>query len=607
MSPPCKQCGHPTVVDDDIGVVCTVCAEIQHPKHVVLTSDIDYPPSTFEFSQLAPKTLKTGRNRFLSGQGKEARDSQNLLAMQTLIRDLARAAFVSGISDRACNLFENAMKTGLYRWGRTAELVAGACISIALRQSSRPDMFPDLAHLLKQKVVFLTRAFTSVITALKLNDTEVRNVPWSDPKSHVSVLQAHLTAALEGSDESDLPAALIAVIKPLSPNAIVATATSLSELLASLTPPTTLSRLPASGTACAVLIWAIEAEARTTLTHLSELASFLGSKCNMRKALVMSRYKLVQDALIELIDRIDYLDHYEPKGGKSGRAKLPRRLVVARGLKAVIEHERKCRREDFVAPRPKTDPDAEDRDSDSERPHKRRRVHALEEATCFLINPLLGPIPASFRSSAHSAMPLPTFLLTSSLSIPIDKLPSRLQLLSAARGGVGPDEISDDELFDDDELDKMMRSDEEVTELRRILEWPEGFDAEPEPVKPPPKKSRKRASASTADKTTSVRLNYDAVVSFNALFGADDKSDELEGLLVFEDTVSVLDKDGDDTDPFIGLPKTLVASAVPDEDNEEDGRRRRRPPIFSSRTRRGIRTGDLTTLFRYQRVSIGVI
>ncbi|KAJ7046638.1 hypothetical protein C8F04DRAFT_1226909 [Mycena alexandri] len=569
MPPPCKHCGQPTVVDD-IGVVCIACAELQHPKQVVLTSDIDYPHSTtFDgFSQLAPKTLKTGRNRFLTGHGKEVRDSKNFDEMQYFIRDLTRAAFVSGVSERAYNLFEKAMRAGPYRWGRTARLVAGACISIALRQSNRPDMFADLANLLEQKVVFLTRAFSSVITVLELNHTEVRDVPRSEPKTHVSALQAHLSAALQDSAESDLPASLIAVIRPLSTNAIVATATSLSELLASSTPPTTLSRLPTSSTACAVLIWAIEAEARTALTQLSELAKFLGSKCNMTKAVVMSRYKLVQDALIERIDKIDYLDHYELKGGKGGRAKLPRRLVVARGLKAVIEHERRCRREDFVAPRPKagTDPNAEDGDSDSERPRKRRRVHALEEATRFLLNPLIGPLPVSFRSSSRAAMPLPTFLLTSSLSMRTDKLPSRLQLLCATRGGVGPDEILDDELFDNGELEKMMRTDEEVTELRRVLEWPEGCDAEPEPAKPPPK-PRKRAGGAKADNGISVRINNDAL---NAFFGADDKSDELEGLLVFEDTVSLLDKDGNDTDPFIGLPKTLVASAVPGEEKEDD-------------------------------------
>ncbi|KAJ7751992.1 hypothetical protein B0H16DRAFT_1723771 [Mycena metata] len=550
MPPPCRHCGQPTVVDD-IGVVCIACAELQHPKQVVLTSDIDYPHSTtFDgFSQLAPKTLKTSRNRFLTGHGKEVRDSKNFDEMQRFIRDLTRAAFVSGVAERAYNLFEKAMRAGPYRWGRTAKLVAGACISIALRQSNRPDMFVDLANLLEQKVVFLTRAFSSVIAVLELNHNQVRDVPRSEPKSHVSVLQAHLSAALQDSAESDLPASLIAVIRPLSANAIVATATSLSELLASATPPTTLSRLPTSGTACAVLIWAIEAEARTALTQLSELAKFLGSKCNMTKTLVMSRYKLVQDALIERIDKIDYLDHYEPKGGKSGRANLPRRLVVARGLKSVIEHERKCRREDFVAPRPKaeTAPHAEDGDSDSGRPRKRRRVHALEEATRFLLNPLVGPLPVSFRSSfaCHRGF---------SFSLPRAE-------------GVGPDEILDDELFDDGELDKMMRTDEEVMELRRVLEWPEGCDAEAgtsETAAEEASEARRQAR-----KPTTGPLCESIMTQLSAFLGADDKSDELEGLLVFEDTVSLLDKDGDDTDPFIGLPKTLVAGVVPGEEKEE--------------------------------------
>ncbi|KAJ7489847.1 hypothetical protein B0H11DRAFT_1804350 [Mycena galericulata] len=562
----CKACGGPTVVDD-AGVVCIVCAEIAEPNRVVLTSDFEYPASTTYdgWNPVAPQTVKTGRNRYLSGQGKEVRDSKNLDDMHHFIKNLARAAFVSGTTERAYNFFEKAMKSGKYRWGRMAKLVAGACISIALRSSNRPEMFPQLASLLGEKITALTRAFSSVLPLVKPSD-----FPSSEPKSHVSTLQAHLSAALEGSTESNLSPSLISALKPLPANSILATANSLSDLLASSAPPSALARLPASPTACAVLIWAIEAEARTTLAQLGELAAFLGAKCNVKKPVVMSRYKVIQDELHERIERIDWLDHYEPNNGKSGRAKISRRLVVARGLKAAIEWERERRRLFLIEARPvKTegdDSDSDDPNADS-RPRKRRRVQALQQATRFLLNPLSGPLPASFIPSSLNSLSLslPTFLLTSSPSMPRDKLPSRLQLLSVARGGVGPDEIRDDELFEDEELDKMMRTDDEVAELRNILGWEASAAADV--VKEPPPKPRKRVVK--GDKpTTSSRLIPEAIASYFS----DEKSDnEFGGLLQLDsdDLGFVIEKDGDVTDAFLGLEQTLASTIASQEAAKE--------------------------------------
>lgn len=486
--------------------------------------------------------------------------------MHWFIKNLASAAFVSGTTERAFHLFRNAMESGQYRWGRTAKLVAGACISIALRESNRPDMFPDLAHLLDQKVISLTRAFSSVISILKLN-----KLPLAEPKSHVSTLQAHLSAALEGSADSDLSPSFIAAVKPLPAGAILATATSLLDLLASSVPPSSLARLPASPTACAALIWAIEAEARTTLAQLGDLAVFLGSKCGVKKPVVMSRYKVIQDELIERIDKIDWLDHYEPNSGKSGRAKISRRLVVARGLKDVIESERECRREVLKQTGKTADPEAGDSDSDDAqsvmptRPRKRRRIQALQQATRFLLNPLAGPLPASFLSASDAALPLPTYLLTSSLSMRRDRLPSRLQLLSAARGGVGPDEIRDEELFEDGELDNLVRTEDEIAELRGILGWKE----DEEPLPPP--KPRKRPA--NGDKpTASTRLNPRAVANF--FTDVDEKLDDFGGFgeLMHLDTHNpgfLIEKDGDDIDAFIGLRRTLAGSLAADDEDDD--------------------------------------
>ncbi|KAJ7905350.1 hypothetical protein B0H14DRAFT_2659939 [Mycena olivaceomarginata] len=520
MPAACKYCGGSTVL----------CAELAEPSLIVLTSDIDYPPPTVYdgWIPVAPKALKTGRNRYLSGQGKELRDGKNLDEMHWFIKNLARAAFVSGTTERAYNLFEKAMKSGQYRWGRTAKLVAGACISIALRQSNRPDMFPDLALLLDQKVTSLTRAFSSVISVLKIQPCDL---PSSEPKSHISILQSHLSAALQGSADAQLPPSLIAAVK------------TPPHLLASSIPPTPVAHLPVSATACA-------AEARTTLAQLGDLAAFLGTKCNVKKPLVMSRYKVIQDDLIQRIDKIDWLDHYDPHNGKSGRAKIPRRLV------------RECRRQTLHQPHKTAGhPEGGESDSDADpqpsRPRKRRRVHALRDATRFLLNPLSGALPASFLSTSPSALPLPTYLLTSALSMRNHQLPSRLGLLSVARGG----------LFDDGELEKIMRTDEhEIAELRSIMGWPEGVEEDPPQSKEP--RPRKRAKNDTKP-TTSSRLNAAAV----ACFLADEKSDEKDefgSLLRLDDDVVIIGEDKEDNEALIGLQRNLVGEFAEEEEDDED-------------------------------------
>ncbi|KAJ7632484.1 hypothetical protein FB45DRAFT_505136 [Roridomyces roridus] len=529
MPAPCKACGGQTVVDD-AGVVCIDCAEIAEPNRVVLASDSDFHLSTYEgWIPVAPHAVRTARGRYLGSEDKEARDGKHLDDMHHFIKNLAQAVFVSGTTERAYNLFEKAMKLGHYRFGRMARLVAAACISITLRSTSRPEMFAQLASLLGEKTTAVTRTFSSVLSLIKLDD-----LPPAESKSHLSVLHAHLYAALDGSIESDLPQSLISAIKPLPASSLSDTAGALSDLIAFSNPPSSIAHLPVAPTACAVMLWAIEAESRTSFSHLGEVAAFLGAKCGCKKAVVMNRYKVIQDELLERIEKIDSLDQYKQNG--AGRAKVSRRLVVARGLKAVIEAEGECRRQRLVETRPPDDPDGSSNDV---RPRKRRRIQALQQATQFLLNPLSGPLPPSFLTASRT-LTLPTYILTSSGRR--DTLPTRLQLLTVARGGVGTDEIADDELFEDEELERLMRSSDEVTEMRKIMGWPQG-EVE-EPVKEPPRQPRQRRSSTKEKPTTSSRIDDAAAAAY-----FDEKADyDFEELLQFDDEPGLLvEEDGDVT------------------------------------------------------------
>jgi transcription factor IIIB subunit 2 len=50
----------------------------------------------------------------------------------------------------------------------------------------------------------------------------------------------------------------------------------------------------------------------------------------------MTRYKTIQDEVASWVENLPWLDKYETRGG---RAKVSKRLVVARGLKDVIRFQ----------------------------------------------------------------------------------------------------------------------------------------------------------------------------------------------------------------------------------------------------------------------------
>ncbi|EEB94578.1 hypothetical protein MPER_06587 [Moniliophthora perniciosa FA553] len=222
------------------------------------------------------------------------------------------------------------MATGQFRWGTRAKMVAGACLSIALRESQRPDSLPDIAVLVDQSLPNLKRVLASVLSALGIS-----LIP-SEPHQHLSTIQSHLLSILENSScHPELPSSLVGELKTLSIRSATETARALSDLLsrASLSEGKSLRLSPAPA-ACAVLILSIEAEARATLSNVSELAACFAGRCHVGKGIVMRCYKSIQDELAKWIEELNWLDTYERSS--RGRAKVANRLLVARALKDLV-------------------------------------------------------------------------------------------------------------------------------------------------------------------------------------------------------------------------------------------------------------------------------
>ena len=570
----CSECRGDTIWDDEAAsAICTTCGTLTDPSQSILTSQ-DYRSEFFHSNPLwdpaAPTTLKVSRRNGgqwdLSGQEAEARGRKNsasrsnippssLLtalsqyAIAEFINSLAVSMNAAGLSPRALTLFNQAKTAGQFRWGRKTRLIAGACLSIALREANRPNSLHDIAFLLKASPTSLTRTYISITSLLNFTSTVI------DPSVHISTLQSHLASVLrDNQKDSGLPDSLVKFLQPICLRSVATTANSLCSLIARLCPDDDLKRLPPAPTACAIFMLSLEAECRDTISPLGSLAQCLGARCHVGKGVVMTRYKAIQDEVASWIEKVPWLDKYE---GKSRRAKVSRRLVVARGLKDVINFQDEIWR-DAVPPNPVLDEDDEDEKSDSAtnspassiqdtRPHPRKRQkthHSLLDATHFLLDPLSGSIPPSSHtptrqhsctlpstaastlpSSSSSNYPLPvtSYILTAPLSNLITKhAPTRLQRLTVDRGGSGETEIIDDELFAEGELEGFLRNEGEVEILRQALGWDQD---KPEPVVEEirvPRKSRLGIAGNDAVKKKS-KLNLEALSRF--LDGSDEEKE----------------------------------------------------------------------------------
>lgn len=436
--------------------------------------------------------------------------------MHDFIRSIASRLSNPGVSPRAANIFNQAMSLGRYRWGRKARLTAGASIVIGLRESRKPDSIQDIAYLIDEVPSSVSRAFKKVTVLLQLT------LPSEGATVHLPSLRTHLHSLLHPeAPPSPLPSALNKQISTLPLHLVMCTASSICDLLGRLT--SAFDNAATAPIACAILILSLEAEARNSLTSLTEFARLLAARFGLAEGTVLRRYNEIYDLIEEWIQEVPWLDQVETKG--NGRRKVPKRVVVARGIKDVLQFQEEIWRKKVEAHgkvQLELDLDDEEDRSDDEtlstttgssssaskrgseapddtrvdRPRKRRKTkhRDLDDASSFLLRPLNSSLPAvadpsgpppsalavtstslalAQRPTTPQPLPLMSYLLTASPSaVSLNHKPSRLQLLVAERAH-GVDDIDDCELFADGELDGFMRSDAEVADLRATLDWPD--------------------------------------------------------------------------------------------------------------------------------------
>ncbi|THU92173.1 hypothetical protein K435DRAFT_726353 [Dendrothele bispora CBS 962.96] len=580
MTIQCKECENTTVWNEDAGsLICTSCGSLADPSQSVLTDQLDLSSSS------QPSTLRSTFNWHLTGESKQAAWTRNTLSIHAFIKSLASSLSVSGLAPRASTLFDQAMGTGHFRWGTKAKLVAGACLSVALRESKLPESLRDIAILLELDHVKLTRTLASVANALHLS-----LVP-NQPSEYLATLQMHLVSALQVSGEpSDLPPAARAELKCIPIQAAVETARSLSGLLPHFYKQGFI-QLPPASAACAILVLCLEAEARTSLSRLGDIATFFATRCHIGKGLVMNHYKLLQDEVAKWIEELEWLRPYTKTGI---RAKVSKRLIVARGLKEVISWKDEIWKKKLEDARPVVPKDLSDDQDLNEgldvqcqiddfdvklqiRPFKKRRLNShLRNATQFLVEPLHTPIPTSMVPFSNDRdlpasgsqvktdfLPLTSYLLSVPNSVVTSqRLPTRLQILSVARGGEAA--ILDEELFAPGEFEAIQRSTQERTDLEQIWRSDGTWECMEGDRREEKRHLRRRRDKGT--QMESARINREALALFMDNMGLESEKSEFIGLeYAFEDG----DEKEDEENPELSAYPGLDGSKVPQPGDEE--------------------------------------
>ncbi|KAG1877817.1 hypothetical protein DFJ58DRAFT_712496 [Suillus subalutaceus] len=499
----CPDCGGTFVWDDDVcSSICTKCGTLSNSAQYVLASHTEshdssvrqFQPTSWLSSSAAPlKNIhKQGWN--LAGQHKEARDRGNAIAMSIFITSVLTKLKNPGLSPRAEAIFTQAMAKGKYRWGRKAKLAAGASMAIALREAHKSDSLRDIAFFLDDSPLSLSRAFVAVVSLLDFDLSS------SDPVVHLPILLSHLQSLLHPeSSTSHLPPDLVAILTPLSSHAVLRTATSLSGIISREACAIPVLQSPTPPIACAMLILALEAETRSPLPHLSELANALASRFGFARGVVTSRYKASYDLIEEWIREVPWLDQFVYKGkgrGASARSKVPKRSIVAKGIIDVIQFQEEIWTKKMSALGKasiviEADPADEDGKRDEEaffsetsliseppelchhQPRKKRKTkdHSVEDAYHFLLdplsaksytlsNPMVPEDPSASTTRSDTSSPI--------LTLPTHS-PSRLQLLALNRGW---------RLFVEGELEELLRNSEEQEALKPLfrLQWQEEDD-----------------------------------------------------------------------------------------------------------------------------------
>lgn len=348
-----------------------------------------------------------------------------------------------------------------------------------------------------------------------------------DPSRLLPLFPIYLSELL-AEQPSPLPSNLKKTVENLDMQSVSRTANALSGLISRVN---ILSDLPYPPISCAIFILSLEGEALTSLPNYSELASCLAQRFGVSKDVVMRRYKVIYGLIEGWLLDVPWLQ--VPHGPRrKGGAKMAKRVAVARGLKDVLQFQEEIwtkKLEGMSGPNLDACSDDDepnnhshtlkrkDNTAQSSTSSKRRKTaprRPLDAVYRFLLSP--EEVPSSDLTSTVNGVPFLDAVSqvltgkTTKATLPV----TRLQALVNRKGEAN---IADDELFDEGELEGLLRTEEERAALLSLFDWAD--INEPDQDTPP------TIPARCSDRTNdgSSRINMEA---FNRLLAEDEHLDE---------------------------------------------------------------------------------
>ncbi|KAF9519803.1 hypothetical protein BS47DRAFT_1481712 [Hydnum rufescens UP504] len=518
----CGTCGsgNTAYVAEAFADICTNCGTLVDAQQVEL-----YVDSTNELEgqigrsyYAGPSTLKgVYGNRSLAGQGnKELYDRNNKNAAHKAIQNLLTSLQHPGLVPRARNVFDQSMKAGQFRWGKTSKLVEGAAVAVALRENDRSETLIDIAVRLSVSLTSLARMFGKIKTLLSLN------LPPNDAVLLLPNLLKTISTLAEAP--SELAPALQRYLQTISITDVSRFAASLSALCqrVSLT-----HQRAASPVACALVIAAFEGVCGRPMPEYHNLIAKLASQIGFAKTTIMERYREIGRLVHDWKTNLPWVDSAKNKSARG----VAGRESNARWMKDVVTFQQSL----WKASLGHTDSPAEDspevllldddsddtffevlKDSDETptdfdataiNPAKtapqpadegtRKRVCPARDPDTWMTNAgrpdayvrrlkrpeayhrkifqdaaasVLSYAPHS-SSSSQSSVPassashvLRSQLLADPSSLYGQRVLSRLAMLAASKGG--EQFVDDDDLFEPGEMDALFRDEEEMEALK---------------------------------------------------------------------------------------------------------------------------------------------
>ncbi|KAG8733207.1 hypothetical protein FRC11_007925 [Ceratobasidium sp. 423] len=490
----CPACGsHNLQFDDEVlSLLCTNCGNVVESNQSALDFSMTTEKGTgtnFGMGRALhnqSSTLVARSGRYLGSDTKEARWIRNLEATKSFLAAVTRNMRQTSCTERAQYIMEQAMRKGKFRWGQGAERVAGASICIALRETGKAESTREVAVHIQCRQDNLTRAYRRVATLLGIK------IEPMDPALLVSSIWNYLQECLTASTPSSFPTELSKFLSDLIPLGQVVL--NLAHQLSNLTLRVSLTHGRQSTlVACALLMVSLSGEAGKPIPKPGVLASALATRFGGTARSIADRIREIERLIEDWRHELPWADTNLPTNSRK------RTIKVASWIKDVINFKDDLWSKQIEAvahahysPSVGDESDEEEDDTSSRTGSycttgSKRSSNGTQSTSsnkrAYLDRGYYDSgRPRAYVVEQSRGRPNPQATILASLLNPFSFSPtSTSSALDSTWGELkGSDNIADDDLFEEGELEGLMRSEDDVNALRDRWEAEGRFEGVPE-------------------------------------------------------------------------------------------------------------------------------